>query len=100
MKTAVVYEIKVNGVRRYIGITNNFIRRQKEHIRDIKKGKSKYLYQKINETPPELLKLEFRQLSEELPVLEIKRLEAHYILQDYFTNKELWQWAPFSFKYF
>jgi len=100
MKNKVVYEIRINGVRRYIGITNNFVRRQKEHLRAIKAGKDKYLYQKINELPLETTKISFKQISEELTSIESARLEAWLILSDYFQNKELYQSPPFSFKYF
>lgn len=100
MKSGVVYEIKVNGVRRYVGVTNNFVRRQKEHLRAIKNGQSKYLYQKINETPPELTKISFSQISDELTILEARRFEGFLILSDWFNRRELWQSAPYSFKYF
>jgi hypothetical protein len=100
MKTGIVYEIKINDIRRYVGVTNNFIRRQKEHIRCIKLNKAKYLYQMINETPPEETKISFRQLTGEVSILEARRYEAYLILDDLFSEKSLWQYAPYSFKYF
>jgi hypothetical protein len=100
MKTGVVYEILVNGTRRYIGVTNNLNRRQKEHTRALLLGKDKYLYRKIRESAPDQPEIAFNQISDELPILHARRLEAKYILDDYFNKKELWQSPPFSFKYF
>lgn len=98
-KNNLLYEIIVDGTRRYIGITNNLRRRSKEHLRLIKSDNNKYLYRKIRESQLEP-SITILAMSDEMPILEAKRLECYLILKDYFNKKELWQSAPISFKYF
>lgn len=100
MKTGFVYRIIIDGYVRYVGVTNNVIRRTKEHVRAFKKGDNKYLYKKMREMHLDENYLVLEIISEELPILEARRLEAKIILEDYFSGKYLFQSAPFSFKYF
>jgi predicted GIY-YIG superfamily endonuclease len=97
--TYYIYEILVSGKRRYIGYTDNLIRRQKEHIRDYKKGSPKYLYKMTRENSPETI-YELRIVREFTNKGDAKRYEAYLILHDFFNNKELWQSFPTAFKYF
>ena len=99
MKTSKVYEIKVDGVRRYIGVSNNINRRFKEHLRDFNK-KDKYLYRMCRESGLNESHLVLNEITEDLPVLDARRYEAFLILQDYFSERLLYQSPPFSFKYF
>jgi hypothetical protein len=99
MKTSWVYIIKVNNIVRYIGVSNNPKRRFKQHLRDFNK-KDKYLYKMMRESGLDESYMQFEIISEEMPVLDARRLEAKLILDDYFSDKMLWQSSPFSFKYF
>jgi predicted GIY-YIG superfamily endonuclease len=94
-----VYEITIDGVRRYVGFTDNLNRRQKEHIRDYKKGSNKYLYSKTREVSPQTI-YELKVIAEFDDKGDGKRYEALLILQDYFNEKNLWQSFPVGFKYF
>lgn len=94
-----VYSIEIEGVTRYIGITDNPKRRQNQHTRALNGGHDKYLYNQIRLNAPETT-----------PVLQIikefsdrgdaKRWEAYLILGDYFGERNLWQSFPVSIKYF
>jgi hypothetical protein len=99
-KTGFVYKIVIDGFIRYIGVTNNIKRRQKEHIRAFNKGDMKYLYKMMRESLLDEKYIVLETISDELSIIDARRLEAKIILDDYFTNKNLWQSAPFSFKYF
>lgn len=95
---AIVYEIRIDGIIRYIGYTDSFKRRKAQHINLISKDTTKYLYKKINElTSPKIeivINKEFENKG------DAKRWEAYLILNDYFGKKQLWQSFPVSFKYF
>ena len=94
-----IYEILIDGVRRYIGYTNNITRRKSQHFLEIKKGSQKiYLYKKIQLlTEPTI---DFNLVKTFDNMGDAKRWEAHLILNDYFNDKQLWQSFPVSFKYF
>ena len=95
-----VYRIKVDGVTRYIGITNNPGRRQKEHRRDYEKGDAKYFYRMTREVSPET-RYELEIVKEFDLLSEAQKYEAMLILRFYFSDKdELWQSCPTKFKYY
>jgi predicted GIY-YIG superfamily endonuclease len=93
-----VYEIVVNGVRRYIGMTNDIKRRQSQHRRDFKKG-NKYLYKMIRENSPEMI-ISLHIVNEFDNKGDCSRWECKLILDDYFEERNLWQSFPISMKYF
>jgi predicted GIY-YIG superfamily endonuclease len=93
-----IYQIKINGDVRYIGYTNNPKRRFTQHKKSLEIGDKKYLYKKIRELIEPSLEWEIIATFENSG--DAKRWEAYLILQDYFTNKSLWQSFPVSFKYF
>jgi len=94
-----VYEIVIDGVRRYIGMTDNLKRRQSQHRRDYIKGKDKYLYKQIRLSAPQS-EITLNTIKEFTNKGDCKRYEAYLILKDYFSNKNLWQSFPVSIKYF
>lgn len=96
-----VYVIKIEGVVRYIGITNNIKTRQSQHRRDLKNfnGKGKYLYKMIRESGLEL-NIELEVIYEFKNRGDAARMECFLILKDYFGDKELYQSYPISIKYF
>lgn len=94
-----IYKIKVGGITRYIGYTDNLIRRQKEHIRDYKAGKDKYLYRMTRESLPETT-YELLLIKEFSNKGDAKKYEALLILLNYFGERTLWQSPPVAFKYF
>jgi predicted GIY-YIG superfamily endonuclease len=94
-----VYRIKVDGVTRYIGITNNPVRRQKEHRRDYEKGDAKYLYRMTREVSPET-RYELEIVKEFDLLIDAKRWECFLILKDWFSKRQLWQSQPISIKYY
>lgn len=98
-KTYSVYKIKVNGITRYIGYTDNLIRRQKEHTREYKKGGTKYLYRMTREVAPETI-WELILIKDFTNKGDAKRYEAFLILIDWFGKRQLWQAPPVAFKYF
>jgi len=93
-----VYEIIIDGVRRYVGITNNIKRRQSQHIRDLK-SKDKYLYKMIRENSPETI-ISLNIIAQFDNKGDAARWECKLILDDYFSDKNLWQSFPVSIKYF
>jgi hypothetical protein len=99
-KTGFVYRIVIDDIVRYIGVTNNVNRRQKEHVRAFKKNNDKYLYRMMRESLLDENYLVLETISDELSIIDARRLEAKIILDDYFSDKNLWQSAAFSFKYF
>jgi predicted GIY-YIG superfamily endonuclease len=94
-----VYQIKIGGVVRYIGMTNNIHKRQLEHRRALKNGDSKYLYRQIRLMQPEAC-IELEPVREFDNKGDCKRWECFLILGDYFSDKNLWQSFPVSIKYF
>jgi predicted GIY-YIG superfamily endonuclease len=94
-----VYRIKVDGVTRYIGITNNPGRRQKEHRRDYEKGDAKYFYRMTREVSPET-RYELEIVKEFDLLIDAKRWECFLILKDWFSKRQLWQSQPISIKYY
>ncbi len=97
--TYFVYEIEIDGVVRYVGMTNNIHRRELEHHRAYKKGDGKYFYKQIRLSAPEAI-ITLTSIKEFTNKGDCKRYEAYLILEDYFTNKNLWQSFPVSIKYF
>ena len=95
-----IYEIRLGGVRRYIGMTNNIKRRQSQHRLDSKR----------EDMTKSLYKMKRQLHSEEEIVLEVVyqtekkieaiRMEAYLILKDHFGECELWQSPPHIIKYF
>lgn len=95
-----VYQIKIDNVVRYIGITNNIKIRQAQHRRGVKSNLKKLLYQNINQYHPgEEVSLEVIKTYKLKG--EAMRYEALLILTEYFsTNNELWQSPPRTIKYY
>jgi predicted GIY-YIG superfamily endonuclease len=94
-----VYRIQIDGVTRYIGITNNLKRREKEHNKLFRNDLKKFFYKKVREYHNEI-EMTLEPICEFNNKLEASRMEAKLILDDYFRDRELWQAPPFSFKYF
>ena len=88
-----VYQIKVLDKIRYIGYTENLIKREKQHnYLCFKRDKKKELYDNIKKTNQVEINLEvIKSFNNKV---EAKRYECLLILEDYFTNKELWQQVP------
>ena len=93
-----VYEVVVNGMRRYVGYTNNIKRRKKQHYKGINSGQKKVLYNSIREVKNAQIEINVIGVFDKS--LEAKRWEAYLVLGDYFGDKNLWQSIPTSFKYF
>ena len=94
----IVYEIRINDVRRYVGVTDDIKRRTYEHNHHYKIGKKKELYtelRNLNWSAP----LELRVLFTFGKKSDAEKMEALLILMDYFTKKDLWQAAPVNIKY-
>ncbi len=89
-----IYGIKIMGQLRYIGITKDLERRQKEHnhLCFVKKWKKKILYKEILLTDIKFIKL---HIIKKMPnKLEARRYECLLILKDHFGGKKLWQKVP------
>lgn len=91
-KVNTVYKIVINGKTRYIGRTNNILRRTKEHNRGLKNGSKKLFYDFLRATSF------YGELVLE-PIFtgsktECKRFECLEILKDYFGVRELMQNVP------
>lgn len=88
-----VYKVVIDGVIRYVGYTNDIVRREKQHNYLLKKGKNKLLYNNIRiidkETNIKLITIKTFQNH-----VEAKRYECLLILIDYFKDKQLWQKVP------
>lgn len=89
-----VYYIEINGIKRYIGHTNDLKRREKEHNqRCFKTENKKLLYHNIkNETGEKNIILKLIKIF--TTKTEAKRYEALLILLDHFGEKNLWQKVP------
>jgi predicted GIY-YIG superfamily endonuclease len=97
-KNFYVYEVVVNGNRRYVGFTNNIKRRKKQHFKGINSDDKKALYVAIRELKTPQIDINVIGVFEKS--VEAKRWEAHLVLLDYFSDKMLWQSIPTTFKYF
>lgn len=93
-----VYSIKINGTRRYVGITEDFRRRQSEHKRGLMKGTGKQLYVKASELDNPMIEIEL--VGEFKTTADAARYECWLILGDYFGEAELWQSFPKTIKYY
>lgn len=93
-----VYCIKIDGVIRYIGFTDNLKRRFTQHKLGFKRADKKLIYKRVSEMVEPTI--EFEMIREFENKGDAKRWEAYLILKDYFKNKQLWQSFPISFKYF
>ena len=88
-----VYQIKVLDKIRYIGYTENLIKREKQHnYLCFKRDNKKELYDNIKKTNQ--VKINLQVIKSFNNKVEAKRYECLLILEDYFTNKELWQQVP------
>lgn len=88
-----VYRIDINGLTRYIGYTDDLIRREKQHnYLCFKACKKKKLYDGIRSTDLDLIIV--KPLKSFKTKIEAKRWECFLILNDYFGKKELWQNVP------
>jgi len=94
----VVYEIKIDDIRRYVGMTNNITRREKEHNRGLRAGDSKLLYKNLLEIG-RLDEIKLEVLYEYNTKTQAVRMEALLILEDWFSDKRLWQVPPRVIKY-
>jgi predicted GIY-YIG superfamily endonuclease len=88
-----VYEIKIDGVRRYVGITNDLIKREKQHNYLLNKQKSKILYNNIKSIK-EHYKITLKKITAFDSKVEARRYECLIILMDHFKNNLLWQRVP------
>jgi predicted GIY-YIG superfamily endonuclease len=95
-----IYEILVDGVRRYVGMTNDLSRREKEHNRGLKSGEKKTLYKKLYLEGKAFEEIKLNKLYEFVTKTDAVRMEAYLILEDWFNEKELWQAPPRAIKYF
>jgi len=88
-----VYGIKISGTWRYIGMTGNIEKRQKEHnYYCFKKLGKKQLYNEVRNTDIKNLKLiKIKNFGRKV---DAKRYECYLILKDYFTMGNLWQRVP------
>lgn len=88
-----VYQIKIKNTIRYIGMTNDINRREKEHNRlCFKNDTEKLLYNNIRKTDIKQIKLEIVQTFKTRT--EAKRYECMLILINHFKLNNLWQKVP------
>jgi predicted GIY-YIG superfamily endonuclease len=87
-----VYKVVVDGSIRYIGYTNDLMRRQKQHNYLIKMGKKKMLYDEVRKLGLKEIKLV--TVKTFYNRVDAKRYECLLILLDYFKDKKLWQRIP------
>lgn len=91
----VVYKIIIDGRVRYIGHTDDIVRREKQHNYLLfKAGAKKILYDKIRKHYPNLETISLLEIGRFKSRIDAKRLECFYILKDYFSTKVLWQRVP------
>lgn len=89
-----VYRIEIDRITRYVGYTEDLIRREKQHnYLCFKAQKKKILYNKIRNSTKEK-SIELKKVKSFKSRLEAKRFECFLILNDYFTKKEYWQRVP------
>jgi len=97
-----VYEIRIKGVTRYIGYSNNLDEREKTHIYNCYNSNSKQykkeFYSFLREIYPDKIEgikqLILVPIYESKNKAECKKFEAFMILTDYFGNKNLKQSVP------
>lgn len=89
-----VYEIKIKGIRRYVGITNDIVKRQKQHNYLMKKMTKKMLYNMIKKTSGDDYYISLEKLKPFKTKVDARRFECLIILNDYFGQKALWQRVP------
>lgn len=97
-KLYVVYQIKIDGVVRYIGTTNNLKRRQTQHNYLFRKGNTKQLYENIRLYNKDN-NIVLEEIYSSTNKTEAMRYEALLILKDWFGDKTYWQTPPVNFKY-
>jgi len=91
--TYTVYRIVVSDKTRYVGLTNDIERRQKQHnYLCFRSQKKKILYEEIRKVGME--KIELIKIRTFRTKVEAKRFECFLILQDHFNKAELWQKIP------
>ena len=89
-----VYMIKVNGIVRYIGRTNDLVRREAQHnYLCFKKLTKKQLYKEIRKYET-LTTIKLQKVKSFQSKVDAKRWECYLILNDYFGKKQLWQTVP------
>lgn len=90
-----VYRIEIQSTTRYIGYTEDIIKREKQHnYLCFKKNKKKILYDNTKKVSPSLKGFELKIMKTFRTKIEAKRWECFLILNDYFNKKELWQHVP------
>ena len=98
-----VYMIKVKGVTRYYGITNNIDRRWKQHLasiratqKDLTKYKQTFHFRCVMDSFDLDIEedIEFFILDVFKSRVDARRFEALNILSDYFGDNECWQKIP------
>lgn len=95
-----IYSIKLGGLTRYIGMTNNIKRRQSQHRTDSKKldlTKSFYKMKRQLHLEEEIVLEVIYQTEKKIEAI---RMEAYLILKDHFADAQLWQSPPQIIKYF
>lgn len=95
-----VYSIKIDGRRRYIGMTNDIKRRAAEHNRDSKAPNPKRKFYKMVQKNHPDAKLTLDIMATYDSKLAASRYEAYLILDDYFNRGDLWNKPPVIIKYF
>lgn len=89
-----VYVIKIKGIVRYIGMTNDLVMREKQHNYLFSKGKKKILYDKIRVLNKDIKNIKIEMVKAFDKKEDAKRWECYLILADYFNKKQLWQRVP------
>lgn len=88
-----VYQIEIGGVIRYIGYTNDLIKREKQHnYLCFKTNKKKLLYNSVRKLGIKEIKL--KPLKPFKDKVDAKRWECYLILNDWFNGRLLWQRVP------
>ena len=87
-----VYQIKINGIVRYIGRTKDLKKREYYHNYNLRKGLNKELYNYCRELNLESLKLQMIKVLD--TEIECKRYECLLILKDFFNKHLLKQRVP------
>jgi predicted GIY-YIG superfamily endonuclease len=96
----IVYEIRFSGEVRYIGITNDLKRRQRQHRFESKREDLKKFLYKMKAEHHQEEDIVLKEVFMTEKKIEAIRMEAHLILKDWFDKRKLWQSAPHIVKYF